>query len=105
MKKNTKELIKKLNFPKNPSADWNYTNHYEITGINDYFWMDVLDKSVFASTCKNPSASIEGQKIGLLMDLACSRIKIEQEIRNILNKGTIFSNIKLKKINQILNKY
>lgn len=57
--------------PANARADWNGTNHYEIavSSKDGYWWLEVAD--VFRPNT-DWSSTPEGQRLGKLLDFACS---------------------------------
>lgn len=80
------ELIQKL--PEGLRSDWDGTNHYELTsGVkDDYWWLDVPDVFVFRD---NWSANEDGQRLGLIMDIAAKAKAAEKEIQELAKEKGI----------------
>lgn len=62
------DLVDEL--PAGLRSDWIGTNHYELTSDNpyEYWWLDIPD--VFAKADGNWSSTGDGQRLGLIMDIA-----------------------------------
>lgn len=72
-----RELSKKL--PSGLRSDWVDTNHYELTSptTGDHWWLAIGD--YFRNFDGIPCETEEGQRIGLLLDLAEEISKLRDE--------------------------
>lgn len=74
------ELSKKL--PEDLTSDWEGTNHFELTAPkekNYYWWL------VMSEVGPEPdSQSTEGQRLGLIMDIAEVLKKAEPELKKLV---------------------
>lgn len=66
--------LKKLNalidaLPNGMRTDWQGTNHYEISGDDEPFWLDIADAFALRSDI---SSTEEGKRVGLIMDAAAA---------------------------------
>jgi len=69
--KNVEKLIELAEqLPDGLSSDWQDTNHYELHGGKDYWWLMLL--GVFDGYPKDasPCDTEEGKRLGLIMDIA-----------------------------------
>ena len=76
------ELAAKL--PDELRADWDGTNHYELTtGTgDDYWWLDVAD-AIGIDSGVDVSATEEGKRLGLLLDLAEAVSAAKAELKTL----------------------
>lgn len=76
-----KELADKL--PVGLRSDWEYTNHWELTGEGkDFWWLDLNSIAKPHNEEYFDANNPEHQKIGLLMDIA-------EEVRKLIDSGVI----------------
>ena len=81
------ELIEQL--PEGLRADWNYTNHYEMTSSEEgKFWWLCLGGYIADINCQTE----DGKKIGLLMDIAEKAKAAERVLKEILSKEEVKEN-------------
>ena len=69
--------------PEDARADWDGTNHYEITSahspLGEHWWLDELEWCLRAG-----SADPEGRKLGAVLDYACAyRRDVAELLRRI----------------------
>ncbi len=66
-----KEKMEDLNFPKIPRADWENTNHYELSnfssGTGEFTWLDIPSIFMEINTWDDTE---QGKRLGFLLDLA-----------------------------------
>ena len=65
-------------------ADWDGTNHYEMTAPTDdggYFWLTLDNMTYLTSYDGDASGTDDGERLGLLMDIAEALKEVEPELR------------------------
>lgn len=77
------ELVAKL--PEELRSDWDGTNHYEMSGNKTRYnwWLDVAE--VFQDE-EEPSTTVVGKRLGLIMDIAVAAQKAMPEIEAYVSR-------------------
>jgi len=74
--------------PEGLRADWDGTNHYEMTAPTDdggYWWL-TLDEIIHSENFNDdPSSTVCGERLGLLMDIATVLKATEPELKRLLD--------------------
>ena len=74
--------------PEGLRADWDGTNHYEMTAPTDdgeYWWLTLDNMTYLTSYDGDASGTDDGQRLGLLMDIAEALKAAEPELKALLN--------------------
>ena len=74
--------------PEGLRADWDGTNHYELTAPADdggYWWLTLAEMIHNENFHDDPCLTVCGQRLGLLMDIAEALKAAEHELKALLN--------------------